>query len=85
MGESEESIDIACHKYLRAVHGFETINHRISQQCCLRVHNILKNKLDALDSYLLPVQSRRRRRVTNDMMLETQNKPVLPRLRNEMM
>jgi hypothetical protein len=49
------------------------------------VHNILKNKLDALDSYLLPVQSRRRRRVTNDMMLETQNKPVLPRLRNEMM
>ena len=39
---------LACEKYMRAVHGFKTTNHRISEQCCLRVHAILTAQLATL-------------------------------------
>ena len=33
---------------MRAVHGFKTTNHRISEECCLRVHSILTAQLATL-------------------------------------
>jgi len=38
------SIENAQHKYMRALHGFEEINNRISLQCCLRLKPILEHR-----------------------------------------
>lgn len=39
-----DSKDSAQHKYMRALHGFETINNRVSLMCCLRLKPLLEER-----------------------------------------
>ena len=43
--DNDDNYDAALNKYLRALHGFETVNNRISLQCCIRAYSIIERKL----------------------------------------